>query len=141
MTEHDAVQRYLTERGCDDEVVAHGLPGLIAEWERVAEEVGGEPYEFGLDDYLNDLDTRDILQGALKAAGADHRSIHAALEAADEQFKAGTHAVKECLWGESLASQHGWSAKKEWWYYRVPAERGADLEEDLKAAGIRTSKP
>jgi len=141
MNEHDTVQKYLKERGCEDEVVASGLPGLIAEWERVAEEIGGEPYEFGLDDYLNDLDTRDILHGALEAAGTDARAIRAAMEAADEQFKAATKSVKECLWGESLARQHGWSAKKEWWYYRVPAESGADLEEDLKAAGIKVSKP
>ena len=141
MGEQDAVQKYLQERGCEDEVIARGLAGLVVGWERMVEDLVGEPYPVGLDDYLNDLDTRDILNGALAAAGTGALAVRAAMESADEEFKAATLPVKVCLWGESLARQHGWTARKEWWYYRVPTERGADLEEDMKAAGIKISRP
>src|SRR6266850_3516824 len=60
----DPVRSFLRQRGCPEEVVAAGLEGLIDEWERVVEQVS-RIYPLGLDDYLNDLDGRQLLQESL----------------------------------------------------------------------------
>lgn len=140
MGANEAVKGYLEGRGCDFETVEGGLPGLVADWEGVVEDISEEGYGFGLDDLLNDMDARDMLEGALQAAGIEAGPARAATQLADEQFKALSVPTDRCLWGESIAGQNDWSPKKQWWYFRVPAARNEDLDEDLETAGIKPSK-
>ena len=125
----DAVRDYLRLRGAASHVVAGGLEGLLEAWERTVEqiEVG---YPFTLDDYLNDLDTRDLLAGAMeKAPAAD--AARARLAAADIRLRALLVPTDECLWGEGVAEDEGWSRNTHWWYFGRPRNPGPDLAEDL----------
>ncbi len=140
MGANDAVKNYLEGRGCDFETVDGGLPGLVADWEGVVEDMAEEGYGFGLDDLLNDMDARDILEGALLAAGVEAGAARAATQLADDEFKSLSVPTDKCLWGESIAKKNGWTHKKQWWYFRVPAKRNEDLDEDLESAGIKAMK-
>ena len=62
----DPIRRFLRARGVADHVVAGGLDGLVADWEHTAERVESG-YALGLDDYLNDLDARQIIEVVLSA--------------------------------------------------------------------------
>ncbi len=127
MSKQDSVKSYLTERGCAAAVVEGGFAGLIEQWEALVTSVE-EGYELGLDDYLNELDVRQILADA--QANAPHEEtapFTEPLQRADEQFQALTQATEACLWGEEVAEEEGWSAKNNFWYYRRPRRGDADF--------------
>ena len=67
MKEKDPVGEFLRKRGCPEHVVRGGLRGLAESWEEVVRSVE-EGYSLGLDDYLNDMDGRQLLDETLAIA-------------------------------------------------------------------------
>ena len=132
MTDTDPVERFLRERGCPQEVVSAGLDGLVAEWERVVSEVENG-YRLGLDDYLNDLDGRQLLDEVLAIAPLERRrAVAGRVEAADERMKRRVRRTPECLWGRRVADSEGWTPDDNWWYFNLPRAPGPLLREDLE---------
>jgi hypothetical protein len=110
--------------------VRGGLPGLVESWERVVESVK-RGYSLGRDDYLNDMDGRQLLDEALKLAKPDQAYIER-VRRADESMRRLVKPITHSLWGERNAKEHGWSAEKNWWYFAVPINAGPALTDDLK---------
>ena len=132
MFQTDPVRRFLLERGCPDELLAAGLAGLVSEWERIVAEVEAG-YPLGLDDYLNDLDDRQLLDEALQLADPEDSALMSGrIIGADERMRRCTKLVEECLWGERVAEAEGWTPEANWWYFSVPRSPGPQLREDLK---------
>jgi hypothetical protein len=131
VSERDSVGLFLAGRGCPEHVVRGGLDGLLHHWESVVEDVE-EIYPLGLDDYLNDMDARQLLEEALAVAAPGERArISARLDAADERMQELLVDAGGCLWGEARARENGWTPAGNWWYFRRPATPGPDLEEGL----------
>lgn len=132
---HDPVRMLLEARGCPAHIVTAGLPGLVEAWGDVVDSIVGV-YELTLDDYLNDLDLRDLIAAAHDAADEQGRAeVAGDLVDADTRF----HQVTEpapCLWGEDIASEEGLDPEREWWYYRRPTHPGEQLREDLRLWGL-----
>ncbi len=127
----DPVTEFLKDKGCGDHIVKDGLAGLVDTWEGVVEAVADE-YQLGLDDFLNDLDSRQLLHDALAVApAADKTKFDHRISEADEQMKSLTKKIEECLWSDEVAEEEGWSSKENWWYYRIPKSAGDDLMEEL----------
>ena len=138
-----SVREFLRARGCPARVVAGGLEGLIAEWERVAESVEqGYPLDT-LDDYLNDMDGRELIEealaavpgargGSLTAGDARAASLDVRLAAADARIRSALVPARACLWGETNAARHGWNTAREWWYFMKPARPGPGLGAELE---------
>ncbi|HEU4830294.1 MAG TPA: hypothetical protein VFT04_13965 [Gemmatimonadales bacterium] len=127
----DAVRDYLQLRGAAAHVVAGGLEGLLEAWDRLVGEVD-RGYRFTLDDYLNDLDVRELLAGAIERAGEpDAERARARLEAADERLRHLVVPTGECLWGAAVAEDEGWSPEMHWWYFSRPRRPGRALAADL----------
>jgi hypothetical protein len=126
------MREFLRARGCSDRVVADGLNGLVTEWEQVAESVHqGYPLDT-LDDYLNDMDLRQLIAEALAAVPVAPRgTLVERLAAADTLIRAALVPAGRCLWGETIAMRRGWSEAHEWWYFMRPARPGAGLRGDL----------
>ena len=133
------VMQWLRVRGCPDHVVEDGLPGLIARWERVAEECA-RGYRGGLDDWLDDLDARQLLFELAQEfpAGIDE-PLDARLAAADASLGSVTYTADECVWGGESARENGWAAKVEWWYWCIPLDPGEELSQELGLRGPRES--
>lgn len=133
MTRRDnAVRDYLRLRGAASHVVAGGLDGLLDAWEQTVERIA-VGYPFALDDYLNDLDTRDLLAGAIEKA-PEAEGARARLAAADTRLRSWLVPTEECLWGAGVADDEGWSPSTHWWYYSRPRNPGPDLAADLGLA-------
>jgi len=129
--EKDPVGEFLRKRGCPDHVVRGGLRGLVKGWEEVVRSVG-EGYGLGLDDYLNDMDGRQLLEEALAVAPApEKKALLARIRKADADMRALLKPAGRCLWGEETARQEGWTERKNWWYYSRPIEAGKELLADL----------
>lgn len=127
----DAVRDYLEKRGCAAHLCEGGLAGLVDRWEAIVEEVRSG-YALGLEDYLNDLDLRGILQGALAVAGgAGANRFRQRTAAADSRFLEGTVECRP-LWG--AARQHAGDAP--WWTRRRPRHPGEELAADLGREGL-----
>ena len=139
-TEPDAVHTYLVTRGCSPLIVRRGLAGLLEQWAAiVAQAERGR--DMSLDEWLNDMDLRDILAGALAATGSrERRAASLRLDDADTRF----HAITEpspCLWGEAIAQTNAWRPEWQWWYFRRPLLPGPLLKEDLLVNGLLRQEP
>jgi len=128
----DAVRDLLRRRGAPEHLVEGGLAGLVAEWEKTAQSVA-TGYPLGLDDYLNDMDLRQLLNDALDCANDIARlRVLERLTRADDLLRAHSVPMQRCLWGEAVARYHGWEPERSWWYFRQPRDPGPELAEDLE---------
>ncbi|MBI1798143.1 MAG: hypothetical protein HYR73_00475 [Candidatus Eisenbacteria bacterium] len=126
-----AVRELLERRGCPSEVVAGGFEGLIAQWESVADALDrGYPLDT-LDDYLNDMDARQLIEDAMNAVPGALAALAARLATADRRVRAHLIPLATCLWGDRIAANRGWDADSEWWYFMRPARPGPGLKRDL----------
>jgi len=131
MSESEAVRAFLERRGCPAHVVKGGLDGLLHHWESVVEDVE-EVYPLGLDDYLDDMDARQLIEEALPlAAPAERQRLEPRLREADERMRGLLVDAGRCLWSEARARECGWTAEANWWYFSCPALPGPDLKEEL----------
>lgn len=132
MNQQDPVRGFLMKRGCPDHVVQGGLTGLVEAWEDVALSVA-QGYGLGLDDYLNDVDGRQLLEEALVLASADEKkAVLQRVRRADRAMKALVRPSKRCLWGNETAQERRWTAERNWWYFSVPREAGPDLLSEIE---------
>ena len=127
----DPVREFLRERGASEPVIQGGAEALLETWERAARDIA-QGYPLGLDDYLNDMDGRELLDDliaefpyALKPAQRTR------LAAADQTVRAAVAPVSECLWGSAIASREGWTPERNWWYFNLPRSPGQEFRDDL----------
>ena len=128
----DPVARFLRARGCPEEVVTGGLVGLIEGWEHTAHQVQ-RGYPLGLDDYLNDLDARQLIEDLVtEVPGTAPDFMLKRIEAADLSMQEAVQPVEECLWGEALADREGWTPEENWWYFSLPKNPGQQMTDELE---------
>jgi len=128
---HDQVRQLLEQRGCEWETVQGGLEGLVAGWEEASAQIE-DGYDRGLDEYLTDLDARQLLEEALEVADPDTRiMVEARVRAADERIRSSVDPLDECLWGAKVADSEGWTPEHNWWYFSLPRDPGPMLREDM----------
>jgi hypothetical protein len=105
------------------------LATLVERWGQVVAEIE-RGYTLTFDDYLNDVDLRQLIAQAMRNVPPVHRDtvapLRAELQALDIRFGAVTEPAEECVWGEVNAADEGWSRDSEWWYYRLPMDRPED---------------
>lgn len=135
----DQLRRFLRARGVADHVVEGGLHGLVGAWERVvaAVETG---YPLGMEDYLNDLDVRQIIEVVVSAMPTSDGSLLDRLRAADARMRAATVPALRCVWGDSASSL---TERRNWWYFVIPRHPGEELAAGLARDGFggSVSKP
>jgi hypothetical protein len=101
-------------------VTDHNLDYLIDRWEshvaRVAQDRLGDR-----DEYLNAMDTRQILAEAIAVAD-DMQSVAMLprLAEVDRRFRSLVLPTEVCAWGAYNAYRHGWTREREWWYWTRP---------------------
>lgn len=122
MSARDAgnLEDFLREEGAPDVVVRGGLDVLMAGWERTvaALEAG---YAGDYEDYLGDLDGRQLLAQALERVTREQAdSVAERLQQLDARMRAVTTPVARCLWGMIVADEEGWSPEDNWWYFMKP---------------------
>lgn len=123
----EEVRAFLRERGCPFPVAERGLTGLVEAWEKIVQSVEAV-YSLTLDDYLNDLDARQLLEEALQVAPLfEQQKFEERIRHADDQLKGLTTRANVCLWGDELAEEEGWTPKKNWWYYACPVDADDEL--------------
>ena len=133
MSAADPVAAFLRDRGLANEVVDSGAAGLIDRWEQAARDLEHAVYPFHIEDWLDELDGRQLLDELTNAVPqALTPALSARLNEADVRMRAGTEIEAFCLWGDVLAKRLRWKADREWWYWRRPARIGDDF------AGERT---
>ncbi len=111
------------------QVAVPTLPMLVERWAQVVEEIE-RGYALSFDDYLNDLDLRQLIARSVRNVPPGAREqlepLRAQLTALDTRFVAHTEPTPECVWGEANAEDEGWSPSGEWWYYRQPMDHPED---------------
>lgn len=115
----DAVRAHLARREIAEHVIDGGLDYLVSSWTRIATAVEGRRETWMWEEWLNDLDTREILQGLLDHV-PDCRYVIAQIEEADARFLTAAIVTDACEWGAENAARHGWTPAKNWWYWRKP---------------------
>lgn len=129
MSTAEDVRVFLQSRGLADETIEAGAEGLVARWEQAARDAEHERYPFGIEDWLNELDGRQLIaELAASLKGALSSAQQARLADADARIEAVTEPTAECLWGARMAKRMNWSAKQQWWYWRRPRAVADDFE-------------
>ena len=131
-TSYDPVREFLRQQGAPYHVISSGLRGLVENWERIVEMVV-QGYPLTLDDYLNDMDGRQLLENAMKLAPLEVRKqFTARLRDADLRVRLELVPAGRCLWGRIVAEDEGWSEETNWWYFERPRSPGPKLAEELE---------
>ena len=131
----DRIRQYLRRRGCAPSVVKGGLEGLLGYWDSLVQAVE-EGYDLTFNDYVNDMELRDVVQGVLEVATLDERrKAEPRLAALDRRFR---DLTVECapVIGEKVARENGHDPLEHWWFFRRPKQPAPDFEEELREAGI-----
>jgi hypothetical protein len=136
MTKTDPVNDFLRQRDCAEHVIKDGLLGLIKNWESVVESVR-RGYPLGLDDYLNDLDGRQLLEEALAMAPIEQKEkFLERVRRSDKLMQTLVKPAGKCLWGEEVAETEGWTAEKNWWYFTQPIHANPELLNEIEEASF-----
>jgi len=129
------VRNYLAARGCADFIVEGGLQGLIARWTGVADALE-RGYTGAFDEYLNDMDLRDILEDAMDAGALpDDATERRTVQLTDARIRAATVACGP-LWGVDVADEEAMDPTLQWWYFIRPRVLSDMLREELEAEGL-----
>jgi hypothetical protein len=105
----------LKKRDVRPDLAAGGWPALVDAWRETVESIENG-YPLTLDDYLNDMDLRQIIEEASPLVSAADRQAIAEL---DQRALARLRSV-DCLWGAREATANGWTAERNWWYFYEP---------------------
>ncbi len=125
-------QEFLKEKGAADHVINGGLGGLVETWEKVVASVQ-QGYPFSLDDYLNDLDGRQLLEETLAVISEEERQeYHKRLQRADALMRTLVQPTEKCLWGDQAARSEGWTREKNWWYFFRPIQAAPELLSEIQ---------
>jgi hypothetical protein len=128
----DEERRFLRTRRAPPHVVEGGLAGLIEAWERTAYDIEGE-YPLGMEDYLNDMDGRQLIDDLIVAVPASFSpELRDRLAEADRGAREGLMPADECLWGSAVAVREGWTPERNWWYFNLPRTPGQQMSEELR---------
>ena len=123
---------FLQAKGAPPHVVKRGLAGLMEDWEKVVVLIG-RGYDSGLDDYLNDMDLRQLLEETFKVVSeGEKQKFQERLQEADARMRSLTKPASKCLWGEKVAQEEGWNREKNWWYYARPLKADQELLEEIE---------
>lgn len=101
------------------------LAARVARWAKIVEALE-QGWRFDLDDWLNDMDLRQLIHEGWPLYDQDEKgAVEEAIRRADSHFLLHTVEAGKCLWGRKTAKREKWSAKTNWWYFRMPrkAER------------------
>jgi hypothetical protein len=129
---NDPVRDYLRRSGAPYSVVAQGLRGLVENWERIVDQVL-RGYNLTLDDYLNDMDGRQLLANALELAPEEVRNAFLPrVHDADLRIRLNLVPAGRCLWGAIVAGEEGWHEDTHWWYFEQPRNPGPRLRAELE---------
>jgi hypothetical protein len=111
--------------------VASGYRGLVEHWERVVQRIlSGE--DENLEDYLNDMDSRQLLENARELVPPEIGEAFAArVHDADSRLRVNLVSAGGCLWGAIVAADRGWREDRHWWYFERPRNAGPILQRDL----------
>jgi hypothetical protein len=102
-------------------VKAGGIISLLRKWAYLCRRL---PYDnkYQLDEYLNDLLTRDVINEILENCNVE-KYIVADIAGIDEIFKGKTIMVDRCLWPNDNGK---YNATKNWYFFRVPPQKAVD---------------
>ena len=128
----DRVREWLRERGAPYSIVANGLQGLVDNWERIVALIE-QGYPHSLDDYLNDMDSRQLLENAVEIAPDDAAAFRSRVAEADRRARQHLMPAGRCLWGQIVADEEGWVEARQWWYFARPRTPGARLRDELES--------
>jgi hypothetical protein len=116
----DSVRDYLKVRRCADYVVRDGLEGLVRGWEQVAASVAAGQEQFQ-DDYLNEMDGRQLLAEVLAiATPAERGDAEARIASADQLIRSHLLPTQACILGDENAAKYGYDRARDWWYFHRP---------------------
>ena len=142
MKTYDPLAEYLRSRDCPAHVVRAGFKGLVLSWEKVVHELVFDGYRFGLRDFVNDMDRREILNGAMQQMAGDvPPALATRVAAADQRFRDATLLASRCLLDEETLAARNPDRERDFWYYRLPKRRRGFIVKEMDEAGISTSEP
>jgi hypothetical protein len=106
-------------------LVAH-LEPMVKGWERTVRDIVERTPQY-YNEYLNDMDGRELLQDALDAIPPDEQgALRARVAAADATVLPHLVPTAHCIWGDHVARAQGYTPERDWWYFHRPPNEETD---------------
>jgi hypothetical protein len=116
----EAIQSYCAERRFATFVIKDGLDYLVPRWEDTVLGIKAG-YNLTFDEYLNDMDTRRIIDEVWPLASDDQiEQYRERLNETDQDYLSYTFPIQQCIWGD----KRGFDKERRWWYYHLPNKTG-----------------
>jgi hypothetical protein len=117
----EAIQAYCAARRFATFVIKDGLDYLVPRWEDTTLRIKAG-YNLTFDEYLNDMDTRRIIDEVWYLASDDQiEQYRERLNEADQDYLSYTVPIQQCIWGDN----RGFDKERHWWYYHLPIKTGS----------------
>lgn len=126
------VREYLLHRKCYDFIVKKGIFGLLKQWAEIVKECE-QGYTLTINDFLNDLATRDLILDIIKSQKEDQsfvENVTSYIHHFDQNFKKLLIETDKCSWGSANAKD--FPKKKYWWYWGMIKNAKGQLLDDLR---------
>jgi hypothetical protein len=120
-----AINQYCEQMKFASFVIEGGLDYLIPRWEKTVRSIKSG-YTLTVDEYLNDMDTRRIIDEVWPLASDEQvEQYRNRLQVVDQEYFTFTIPVQSCIWGSKNAAKYGYSPDHHWWYYHIPTNTGS----------------
>jgi hypothetical protein len=129
----ERAKRFLHDYSSAEEVVQRGVPYLLTRWRRTSLAVT-RGYPGDLDEYLNDMDVRQLFEDVRDCLATE--GVEIPPPSGDRTVRRFLVPAIACLWGAANAAKHGWTAEKNWWYFTHPRKLLQPLRDDLERWGL-----
>jgi hypothetical protein len=118
---HDSIRDYrVPQKPLSRRVADLSFDLLIDRWESHVDQIAQNRLG-DRDEYLNAMDTRQVLAEAIAVANEMQSvAVLPRLAEADRRFRSLVLFTEVCAWGAYNAYRHGWTREREWWYWTRP---------------------
>ena len=117
----ELIRDYLLKIGAPKSMVNGGLSYFLKKWEKVVLKLEDPGSYIIIDEYLEWLDSRGILEEIRAFLEGDRRTeADSIISNLDRRFMNATVFSADCLWGKQNEKEYGYNPRSTWWYYREP---------------------
>ena len=116
----EPVREYSRRQGYSELVIYGTFDYLLKCWEAVLER--GVSGQWGmLEDYLNDMDGRRILEELIEVSGDSRiESVRDKMWQLDAKIRGFLQPTSVCIWGTENAAKNNWLSDRYWFYFMLP---------------------
>lgn len=126
---NDPVREFSRRKGYSNSVICGSFDYLLERWEAIVKKVKF-PKSYILDEYLNDMSSRDVLEELLNVFPSLNLSRRT--HQLDFEIREVLQPISVCIFGSRNAKKYNYTPEQHWYYFMLPAFLAEEWEEIVR---------